>query len=361
MLLINNIKIFQFKNYAEQQWQFGKRIVAICGSNGSGKTNLLDAIYYLCFTKSYFLRQDNLVVQHHQQGMRAEGNFLKDGTDYNLVAILRENSRKEFLVNDEAYTKLSQHIGKFTCVMIAPDDVELITGSSEERRRFVDAILSQSEPDYLQWLIDYNKILQQRNSLLKHAAQQNSLDEQLLDTLDEQLCEKGILIFNARKLFFQSFIPLVIELYNSIAQQQEGIALQYESQLQQQELQTLLTTNRQRDLYLQRTGAGIHKDDLAMNMNEQVFKIVASQGQRKSLLFALKLAEYETLKKQKGFAPILLLDDVFEKLDAARMHHLLHKVCVEGDGQVFITDTHKERLEKQLNELNADFQLIELS
>jgi DNA replication and repair protein RecF len=360
MVSLQNISVVQFKHYEQQQWMFDQRITAICGSNGSGKTNLLDAIYYLCFTKSYFSRQDAQIIQQGKQGLRIEGIIVKAEKPFELVCIIRENNRKEFWCNGEEYKKFSEHIGKFTAVMIAPDDVELITGKSEERRKFIDTILSQCNAAYLQWLIDYNKILQQRNSLLKAAAEHNRLDESLLDTLNEQLSEKGTLIFAARKSFTDELIPAAIQSYQSIAQTDDTISLKYESQLNRHHLLDLLAQNKQRDLYLQRTGFGIHKDDLEISMSNQSFKNMASQGQRKSLLFALKLAEFEILKKQKGFTPILLLDDVFEKLDADRMHHLLHKVCVEENGQVFITDTHADRMESQLKAIGATYQLIEL-
>jgi len=360
MLRLSQLSAYQFKNYNQQQWLFENRIIAICGPNGSGKTNLLDAIYYLCFTRSYFSKQDSQVVQQGKQGLRVYGTFEKEDQAYELVCILRENNKKEFHINGEAYKKFSDHIGKFPCVMIAPDDVELITGNSESRRKFLDPILSQCRPDYLQWLIDYNKILQQRNSLLKSAAEHNRLDESLLDTLDEQLCERGQLIFEERKTFLETFLPSAISAYNCIAQKDDHITLQYDSQLSNSSLIDLLHSNRQRDQYLQRTGCGIHKDDITLLMNNQSFKNIASQGQRKSLLFALKLAEFEILKLNKGFTPVLLMDDVFEKLDSARMHNLLYKVCVEEKGQVFITDTHAERLRTQLDNFQANYQLIQL-
>ena len=360
MLRLSKISAYQFKNYNQQQWLFENRIIAICGPNGSGKTNLLDAIYYLCFTRSYFSKQDSLVVQQGKQGLRVFGTFEKENQAYELVCILRENNKKEFHINGEAYKKFSDHIGKFPCVMIAPDDVELITGNSESRRKFLDPILSQCRPDYLQWLIDYNKILQQRNSLLKSAAEHNRLDESLLDILDAQLCERGQPIYEARKSFLETFLPSAIKAYNGIAQSDDHITLQYDSQLSNSPMIDLLHSNRQRDLYIQRTGCGIHKDDITLLMNNQSFKSIASQGQRKSLLFALKLAEFETLKLNKGFTPVLLMDDVFEKLDSSRMHNLLYKVCVEEKGQVFITDTHAERLRTQLDIFKANYQLIQL-
>lgn len=294
------------------------------------------------------------------QGLRIEGSLQRDGESIKLVCIIRENNRKEFWLNGVAYTRFSEHIGKFPCVMIAPDDIALISEGSEERRKFVDTILSQLYPGYLKQLIDHNKIVQQRNSLLKAAAERNYIDGELLDTLDEQLAEKAQFIYDHRSRFLHNFIPLVKQQYAMIAGKDDNIELQYESQLQQAGIKELLKQNRQRDLYLQRTGCGIHKDDLVLNMQDEAFKMLASQGQRKSLLFALKLAEFITLKEHKGFAPVLLLDDVFEKLDAERMHNLLQRVCVDEEGQVFITDTHKERLQQALDALGQRYQLIEL-
>lgn len=360
MFGFRNIVLTQFRNYLYQSFSFSERIVGIYGENGSGKTNLLDAVYYLCFTRSYFSRTDGQNVHHGLQGMRLEAQLLKNEEAGKLVCIVRENNKKEFYANDEEYKKFSDHIGLYPAVMIAPDDTELITGGSEERRKMMDTLLSQLYPGYLQHLIAYNKILQQRNSLLKTAAEQKKLDTALLDILDLQLCEKGDAIYRQRQTFVQEFIPLVQQLYISIAGKDDQVQLQYSSQLHNTSFAMLLQQNRQRDMYLQRTGSGIHKDDIDMHMNQLVFKNIASQGQRKSLLFAFKLSEYLTLKQYKGFTPVLLLDDVFEKLDAGRMHNLLHRVCVEEQGQVFITDTHGERLEKAFTDLKVPYQLVQL-
>ncbi len=361
MLQCENISLTHFRNYLSQSFSFTERIVGIFGSNGSGKTNLLDAIYYLCFTKSYFSKQEIQNVKQGETGFRIEGNFLLNDENLHPVCILRETGRKEFLLNDIAYTKFSNHIGKLPCVMIAPDDVSLITEASEERRRFIDTILSQLHIAYLQNLINYNKILQQRNSLLKAAAERNYLDESLLDILDKQLCENGNYIFQKRKEFLKTFLSLVKEQYNSIAGKNESVDLIFDSQLLNESLEDLLKENRQRDLYLQRTGCGIHKDDIDIQMKNVPFKTIASQGERKSLLFALKLSEFAILKEQKEIAPILLLDDVFEKLDAERMQKLLHRVCLDAETQIFITDTHEERLQSAFKNLNIAHQLIELN
>ncbi len=360
MLKLQSISLVQFRNYVQQQFTFTEKVVGICGLNGSGKTNLLDAIYYLGFTKSYFSRSDAQNVHHGLAGMRLQGHFLLGNEPQNLLSILRENNKKEFSINDEPYKKFSEHIGRFPCVMIAPDDVELIIGGSEERRKFIDTILSQIDKTYLQQLIDYTKILQQRNSLLKQAAEQGKMDEALLQIFNEQLSQKGEWLYQERTIFLQEFLLLTIDFYKRIAGKQDDVAITYESGLQQANMQQLLQAARQKDMALQRTTVGIHKDDLAIKMGDSNFKNEASQGQRKSLLFALKLAEWQTLKNKKGFAPILLLDDVFEKLDEQRMHNLLHWVCTEDDGQVFITDTHANRLELQLNAIDIKFQLIEL-
>ncbi len=360
MLSFNEIKITQFRNYIFRSFSFTEKIIGICGANGSGKTNLLDALHYLCFTKSYFTRPESQSVHYDQGGFRIEGFLTEENKTHNLVCILRENNRKEFLMDGEVYKKFSEHIGKFPCVMVAPDDVVLITGNSEERRKFIDAILSQLYKEYLKSLIDYNKILQQRNSFLKAVAEHHRLDEDLFNTLDEQLSETGQYIFDRRKDFLQQFLLQIIQQYQMIAGITDKIEIEFDSQLHKINMIDLLKENRNKDLYLQRTGCGIHKDDLEIKMNGEVFKNIASQGQRKSLLFAMKLTEFLTLKEHKGFSPVLLLDDVFEKLDEQRINNLLCEVCIKEDAQVFITDTHKERLQQTFENLNTPYQLIEL-
>jgi len=361
MLFVQNISLTQFRNYLFQQFKFSERIVAISGANGTGKTNLLDAIYYLCFTKSYFVKPDAQSAQTNLSGFRIEGNIVKNDEPNNLVCIFRENNRKEFQFNKTIYKKFSEHIGKFPCVFIAPDDVQLITEGSEKRRNFIDAILSQLYPAYLQHLINYKKVLDERNSLLKAAAEKNYLDETLLNILDEQLIKNGEQVYKTRKQFLEIFIPKAQIEYSAIADNNDTITLHYFSQLHNISFNEILLENRQRDLFLQRTSCGIHKDDLEMQLGEMAFKNIASQGQRKSLLFALKLAEFAALKEKKGYAPLLLLDDIFEKLDAKRMNNLLYKVCIEEQAQVFITDTHKERLQKAFEDLHVNYQLIELN
>jgi DNA replication and repair protein RecF len=350
--------LVQFKNYAQDSFTFNGRITGIAGKNGVGKTNLLDAIYYCCFTKSYFARSDGQHVMRGAAGFRIEAHFTLLGETMKVVCILRETGKKEFLLNDEPYEKFSHHIGKFPCVIIAPDDIQIITGGSEERRRFLDALLSQLDAIYLQQLIDYNKVLQQRNSFLKSLGERRATDTSLLEVYDEQLIRYGTYIHDKRRHFLRDFIPAVQQFYRQIAGTDEQLALIYESQLLQYSFKDLLSRSKEKDILLQRTNGGIHKDDLEIRLLEQSFKGIASQGQRKSLLFALKLAEFESLKAAKGFAPLLLLDDVFEKLDEERMHNLLRQVCVENEGQLFITDTHEERIRRHFSHLTDTYQVI---
>jgi len=360
MVGIQQLSLVQFRNYVQKQFNFTDRIVGIVGPNGTGKTNVLDALYYLSFTKSYFSRPDAQNVHHAYQGMRIQGQYNINEEAVEVTCIIRENLKKEFYYDTEMYAKHSQHIGKIPCVMIAPDDVQIITGSSEERRRLVDSLLSQIHPEYLKYLIQYNKILVQRNSLLKLAAETGSMDTLLLETLNEQLIHNGTPIFKFRSELMGVLLPEVLSLYNHLAGQDDVIHIQYQSLLNNTPFDILLEQSLAKDKILQRTNVGIHKDDLVITIQGQPFKQEASQGQRKSLLFSLRLAEWKIIKKYKGYSPILLMDDIFEKLDEQRMIHLLDWVSNATDGQVFITDTHKERVADLLGKHLTSYQLIEI-
>jgi DNA replication and repair protein RecF len=327
--------------------------------NGSGKTNLLDAIYYLSFCKSYFNRSDSSNATHHHKGFRINGGYLLNEKSVITTAIVRENNKKEFHFDNKEYEKLSSHIGVLPCVIITPDDTELITGASELRRKFIDIILSQTQSDYLPTLITYNNLLNQRNTLLKQA-QTQPLDNILLEIISNQLMDKGNFIFEKRASFLTHFLPLVSKNYNHISNNYEAIYCCYNSQLSANNFSDLLQKSLQNDLYLQRTTSGVHKDDIEFLLGDIKFKTEASQGQRKSLLFALKISEWQWIQQHKGFPPILLLDDVFEKLDEGRMNNLLNMVANYPNAQVFITDTHKDRLEKHLSRLNKNFEIIEV-
>lgn len=356
MLSVTGISLTQFKNYTHRAYRFGKRIIGITGRNGSGKTNLLDAIYYLCFTKSYFSSNEAQNTRYHTNGFRLEGNLERDGQQNRVICTVKDG-KKEISLNGDAYERFSQHIGRFPAVIIAPDDAEIILGGSEERRKWLDSLLSQLYPGYLENLITYNKILQQRNSLLKTAAQSSNQDA-LLDVFDRQLVQHGVPVFEKRREFLPAFIQQVQELYDYLAGKHEVVNIQYQCSLLEQPLGRLLAANRHKDMLLQRTSGGIHRDDLLFLLDEHPMKSSASQGQRKSFLFALKLAQYEVIKQQKQFPPLLLLDDVFEKLDQERVSRLIALVSRPDYGQVFITDTHSSRLQDAFDA--KEFQLIQM-
>jgi DNA replication and repair protein RecF len=355
LLSLRKISLVQFKNYGQEHFLFDKRIIGITGRNGSGKTNLLDAIYYLCFTKSYFTSSEAQNTQYHTNGFRVEGWLEKDGQDARVVCTLKEG-KKEIALNDEYYERFSHHIGKYPAVMIAPDDAEIILGGSEERRKWLDALLCQLYPGYLENLITYQKVLAQKNSLLKTLNPSASL----LDVFDEQLIRHGAPVFEWRKNFLPGFIEQVQKLYDYLAGKHEVVNIQYQSSLHEQTFTELLHTNRHKDLLMQRTTGGIHRDDLLFLLDDHPMKTSASQGQRKSFLFALKLAQYEVIRQHKQFPPLLLLDDVFEKLDQDRVSRLIALVSGENFGQVFITDTHASRLEAAFASQMDNFRLIQM-
>ena len=359
MLLLRKISLVQFKNYTGEHFGFNKRIIGITGRNGSGKTNLLDAIYYLCFTKSYFTSSEAQNTQYLTNGFRLEGFLYNDGHESKIVCTLKDG-KKDIALNDEHYERFSHHIGKFPAVMIAPDDAEIILGGSEERRKWLDSLLCQLHPGYLENLITYQKILQQRNSLLKTIASQGRSQDALLNVYDEQLIQHGTPVFERRREFLPAFIQQVQKLYDYLAGQHEVVNIQYQCSLHEQSFSQLLSANRYKDHIMQRTTGGIHRDDLLFLLNDHAMKSSASQGQRKSFLFALKLAQYEVMKQYKRFPPLLLLDDVFEKLDQERVSRLISLVSSPVYGQVFITDTHASRLLDAFKENQDSFQLVEM-
>ena len=360
MLSLKSLSIVQFRNYIHHKFDFTHRICGIVGPNGTGKTNILDALYYLSFTKSYFNRADAQNVHHAHQGMRIEGLYQIDNNDIPITCILRENLKKEFYFNETPYTKLSQHIGKVPCVMIAPDDVQIITGTSEERRRLMDSLLSQLYPNYLHHLIQYNKVVVQRNSYLKQSAEQGSQDMFIIEAFNDQLVNHGSIIYKYRTELLNKLLPEILSLYKYLAGKIDDIHIQYQSTLNKGDYKQQLIDSLNKDVLLQRTSVGIHKDDLIITIQGQSFKQEASQGQRKSLLFSIRLAEWTFIKQEKQSSPILLMDDIFEKLDENRMVQLLEWVNLNTDGQVFITDTHKERVEQLLSKHVIEFQLIQL-
>lgn len=354
-MLLKKIKLINFKNYQSLSVDFHKKLNVITGLNGSGKTNLLDAIYYLCSCKSYFQASDKVLINFEQPFFTLEGAFEKNEKEYLLSCKYSPHRKKTFECNRNIYEKLAEHIGQFPVSFITPDDIQIVKAGSEFRRKLTDHTLSQINQLYLRDLIKYNKILQQRNAYLKQAAKTNFIDEQLLLSYDNQLEQFSKVIFELRKEIMPESKQLLEQSYKTIANGQEAIGIQYKSNLKEGNLLDLLKLNRAKDRILKRTNVGIHKDDWEFLLGEHSIKKLGSQGQQKSFLIALKLAYYHLLKNKIGEQPLLLLDDIFDKLDANRIKALLKIVTNDDYGQVFITDADNDRLPTILNELNLPF------
>jgi DNA replication and repair protein RecF len=354
-MYLERITLTNFKNYAHQKLDCSPQLNCLVGNNGMGKTNLLDAVYYLCMAKSHFNLHDQAIVRHEESFFRLEGHFVLAEKKEKIVAKVMPRKLKELERNDVPYPKLAEHIGLLPVVFIGPDDIQLIREGSEERRRFLDNTLSQLDQRYLYELITYNKVLQQRNALLKSLAERNGGNISLLDVYDEQLIDPALYVLEQRVKFTQKFKAIFQSTHQYITGRKEEVQLDYESQLLENDLGELLLGSRQKDLALQRSTKGIHRDDLAFSLGEHPLKKYGSQGQLKSFLLALKLAQYEMLRQNKGIPPILLLDDLFDKLDAQRVTHLL-RLLTEGQfGQIFITDTHETRIAEIIQQFGVDY------
>jgi len=344
-LHLEKLILTHFRNYEFQSLEFAPRLNLVVGLNGMGKTNLLDAVYYLCMGKSQFSGNDRNVRQKGADFFRLEGYFQKNGGQQKVVAKVIPGQLKQLELDDKAYDKLSDHVGHFPVVFKAPDDTALALEGSEERRRFVDNTLCQLDNRYLAELMEYNRLLQRRNAALKQMAEQHRWDPTLLQVYDEKMKVPAEYILQRRTSFVQDFEPVFNRQFTVISGGKEQVHIKFKSQLQDTGFKSLMEANREKDRILQRTTGGIHKDDLGFQLNDMPLKRFASQGQLKSFVLALKLAQYELLKQQKQLKPILLLDDLFDKLDDERVNHLI-RLLVEGDfGQVFITDTHPEKAE----------------
>ncbi len=320
-----------------------------------GKTNLLDAIYYLCMCKSSTSLNDRNVMKRQADFFRIEGQFIIEKKKHKIVAKVIPGKKKEFEKNAIPYKRLLEHIGLLPVVMIVPDDTELAKEGSEVRRKFLDNTLSQSNPQYLSQLIHYNRILKQRNSALKQFAQSQSFDQALIHTFDEQMTKPANFIAECRAAFVSEFSPVFEKFYKTISGGQECVRCDYKTQLFDIDFRKQLEENIGKDRILQRTTTGIHKDDLKFYINEFPLKKFASQGQLKSFVLAMKLAQYEFLKSIKNKSPILLLDDIFDKLDKNRVEHLI-SLLINGDfGQVFITDTHENRIQEIIEKFGSNF------
>ena len=348
-MYLKQLSIINFKNHSEFEGTFSKKINCIVGNNGMGKTNLLDAIHYLSFCKSYFNSIDSQNIKHTEGFFVIQGFFEKDNDITEVYCGIKRNQKKTFKKNKKEYERLSEHIGQFPLVMISPSDGELINGSSEIRRKFLDGIISQYDKIYLDKLISYQHVLKQRNALLKQFYESRTFDSETIEIWDDQLINCGKTILDIRLKFLKNFIPLFNRYYQFISNSKEEVALRYENSLGEKDFKTALITSLARDRALHYTTIGPHKDDLEFTLNEFSLRKFASQGQQKSYLLALKLAQFEFIKEQKNIKPLLLLDDVYDKLDEERFTKLLETVSGDSFGQVFITDTHLERIENLMN------------
>jgi len=353
-MFLKQLSLINFKNYPEFEAEFSEKVNCFVGNNGMGKTNLLDAIHYLSFCKSFFNVTDSQNIKHNESFFVLRGEFDKSGEIAEVYCGLKRNHKKVFKKNKREYDRLSEHIGQFPLVMISPSDSELINGSSETRRKFLDGIISQYDKVYLDKLISYNQVLKQRNALLKHFHESRTFDSETLEIWDDQLIIYGKFILDTRHEFLKQFIPLFNHHYQFISNSKEEVGLHYESSLHEKDFKTAILTSLSRDRSLHYTTVGPHKDDLEFTLGGYSLKKFASQGQQKSYLLALKLAQFEFIKNKKHTKPLLLLDDVYDKLDEERFTRLLEMVSSENFGQVFITDTHPERIESLLNKKNIE-------
>ncbi|MES2425546.1 MAG: DNA replication/repair protein RecF [Bacteroidota bacterium] len=343
-MYLKQLSVINFKNYEEAELSFSEGVNAFLGNNGAGKTNLLDAIHYLSLCKSYFNPIDSQQIKQGTDFFIITGAFSKNEQTEAVACSVKRNQKKQFKRNKKDYQRLADHIGLLPLVMVSPYDISIIIEGSEERRKFIDNVISQTDNSYLDELITYNKVLANRNAFLKRIADTGRYDPGLLEVLDEQLMVSGNRIFEKRRAFMEVFTPVFNKHYKFLSDDAEQVALVYESQLLQENFSTLLRKNVEKDRVLERTTAGIHKDELQFAVHGMPMKKFGSQGQQKSFLIALKLAQYSFLDQQKGFKPLLLLDDIFDKLDDLRVTKLMKMVSNNNFGQVFITDTNDARV-----------------
>ncbi len=349
---IEKLSLINFKNYEEVKLNFSEYINCIVGKNGSGKTNLLDAIYYLSTSKSAFNKVDNQNIRFQEQFFSIFGTFEQEENIYKIDCALKEGAKKRFRVNGAEYEKLREHVGRFPTVFIAPNDTDIIREGSEVRRKFFDQVISQTDRQYLDDLLAYNHYLKQRNSLLKRFAESNTHDQAQLEPYDIKLIEHGLRVAKVRKAFVEPFNAFFLKVYHQLSDRREEVAISYEPNAAEDNYEQRFKNSLKKDLILQRTNVGVHKDDFLFTIDSNQLKKFGSQGQQKSFVIALKLAQYDVLKDIKGFKPILLLDDIFDKLDSDRILQMINIVSSDQFGQVFITDARSERAKEFFEEAN---------
>jgi DNA replication and repair protein RecF len=357
-MYLKNLSLLNYKNISEASFAFDAKINCFVGKNGVGKTNVLDAIYHLAYGKSYFNPLAAQNIKHGEEFFVIEGAFEKNGRSENIVCSLKKGQKKVLKRNAKAYERFSEHIGFIPLVIISPSDNDLITEGSETRRRFIDSVISQLDSAYLQQLINYQKVVAQRNALLKYFALNHTFDTDQLSIYNEQLDTMGQNLFEKRKQFLEDFIPIFNRHHQAITNSAESVSLVYESHLFEKPLLQLFAENLSRDRILQYTSVGIHKDDLSFEIDGHPIKKFGSQGQQKSFLIALKLAQFEFMKQQSGVLPILLFDDIFDKLDENRVSKIVEMVNDKTFGQLFISDTHPERTEEIVKSTHQSYKIF---
>ena len=356
-MILKRISILNYKNLEQVELDFSPKMNCFIGQNGMGKTNLLDAVYYLSFCKSATNPIDSQNMMHHQDFFVIQGFYETElGDTEEIYCGMKRRQKKQFKRNKKEYTRLSDHIGFIPLVMVSPSDSELISGGSEERRRFMDVVISQYDKDYLEALIRYNKALQQRNTLLKN---EQGFDEELMEVWEEMMAASGEVVYRKRCAFIEEFIPIFQVFYSQISQNKEEVGLVYESHAQQGNLVQLLKESRQRDQIMGYSLKGIHKDDLLMQLGDYPIKKEGSQGQNKTYLIALKLAQFDFLRRTGSHTtPLLLLDDIFDKLDASRVEQIVKLVAGDKFGQIFITDTNRDHLDKIMQKIEGEYKVF---
>jgi DNA replication and repair protein RecF len=359
-MYLKKLSLTFFKNYNQAELEFSPKINCFVGDNGVGKTNILDAIHYLSLTKSFFNNIDSANIKHNEDYFIVQGDFVRDDEENNIFCSFHKQKQKILKRNGREYYKLSDHVGRYPVVMISPADSALISEGSEVRRKFMNKIISQYDAGYLDSVLKYNKALQQRNKLLKDFKIAGEFDSEILSIWDSQLIKYGNYIFRERGLLINELIPVFNEYYSFISGEKELVRLNYRSHLKEGDFAEMLLNSVDKDRILEYTTIGIHKDDLILEMNDFSVKSLGSQGQQKSYLVALKLAKFDYIKRKAGFSPILLLDDIFDKFDAARVEQIIRLVGDHRFGQIFITDTHKSRLHDILTTVDSDYKVFKI-
>jgi len=354
---LTRIELTNFKNYEAVALDFSPRFNCFVGNNGVGKTNILDAVHYLSLTKSFFNSSDTLSIRHGEDFFILKGQFDKEGEMDELFCAFQKQKPKVFKRNGKEYSRMSDHVGRYPVVMVSPADSTLITEGSEERRRFLNMIISQYDPDYLEAQMRYNKALLQRNRVLRDGGYDS---ESLLDLYDEQMIPAAEVIYEARKTLIANILPLFSSYYSRISRSAEEVNIRYKSHLSSTDYASQLASSREKDLLLQYTVTGVHRDDLVFEIDGHAAKTMASQGQQKSFLVALKLAKFAYISRMNGFYPALLLDDIFDKFDESRVEEIIRLVGSDEFGQVFVTDTQQERVHRILDNTGVDFRLYRI-